>query len=144
METQELDMQMRNYKCYIGTYARDMLPSYKIFKRPVALIMNTDVGSDPGQHWVALFIDEYNRAEFFDSFGYTPFYPEVLKFLSNNKVNIIQYNAHELQSAVTSTCGAYCVLYLKMRCNDLDFCSFIKLFSKNKLANDLIVTRMLN
>jgi hypothetical protein len=106
--------------------------------------MNTVVDSKPGQHWVALFKDEYYRAEFFDSFGCAPFYPEVLKFLSNNKIYTIQYNAHELQSAVPSTCGAYCVLYLKIRCNDLDLCSFIKLFSKNKLANDLIVTRMLN
>ena len=143
METREIDAEMKDYDCYIGTFARDLMPKYKIYKRPLALIMNTDISSKPGQHWVALFIDENNIAEYLDSYGYSPLWPEILRFLKTNNVKLVQYNEHQLQSVMTSTCGAYCILFIKMRCKSFDYCSFIKLFTKNKLANDLIVTELI-
>jgi hypothetical protein len=143
METKDINKELKDYKCYIGTFARDLLPKKSIIERPIALIINTDKSNKPGQHWMALFIDKNNNAEYLDSYGFSPIHNEIINFLAISKVKTIQYNSQQLQSVITSTCGAYCVLFIKMRCNDLNYCKFLKLFTKNKLFNDLIVTKLI-
>ena len=40
---------------WFGVFARDELPDVKNKRRPFALVLNTDLRSKPGQHWLALF-----------------------------------------------------------------------------------------
>lgn len=143
MNTSDINNELKDYNCYIGTYARDLLPKKVIIKRPLALIMNTDKANKPGQHWIALFIDKNNNANYLDSYGFPPMCQEIIKFLSLNKVKYIQYNTQQLQSVITSTCGYYCIQFIKMLCNGENFCKFMSLFSKNKLVNDLKVAKLI-
>jgi len=135
MNTLEINYLLSDYSCYIGTYPRDLLPYKKVSDRS-AIIINTDDSSNPGQHWVPLFLDK-GIAEYFDSFGFKIIHNDILKFLNKNNIKKIIYNNKQLQSVTTSTCGAYCVLFVKFRCNNYSFCDFIHYFSNNTINNDL-------
>src|SRR5207237_5940687 len=52
---------------YAGTFACDMLPS--TVDHPAAIVANADPSSMPGSHWIAFYIDEKERGEYFDSYG---------------------------------------------------------------------------
>jgi hypothetical protein len=138
MDERDLNDILKSEQCFLGTFPRDKLPNVK--KRPAALIMNTDKAGDPGEHWVVLFITEENTAEYFDSFGIYPMFREIHDFLESNNIDKVIYSSNPLQSASASTCGAYCVMFIKHRCRGRSFCEFISHFTKNKPLNDLIVT----
>ena len=40
---------------WLGTFAREQIPSLQHEKRPFALVVNTDVAAEPGEHWLALY-----------------------------------------------------------------------------------------
>ena len=50
-----------------GVFASDELPL--IAPTSSLYICNTDSSSQPGKHWVAIYIDNKKKADFFDSFG---------------------------------------------------------------------------
>ena len=138
MDTNQLNHLLKDYKdCYVGAFPRDHLPKKSISKRPFALIMNTDVSNNPGEHWVALFVNKDNIAEYFDSFGRIPLFKEITEFMSLNKINKIIHNKKQVQNAMSSTCGIFSVLYIKLRCGGLSFEEFVKYFSENTIRNDI-------
>ena len=141
MNSLEIQNEMKNYKCFKGVYPRDLLPLRHISERPIAMILNTDNSSKPGEHWVALFIEDNNQAEYFDSFGFKPLCCEIKEFLKINKIHSLKYNKSRIQSVFSDKCGAFCILYLKLRCKHFSFEEFLKLFSNNYLANDLVVSK---
>ena len=143
MNTFEINNEMNKLKCFKGTFAKDLLPYKKYSERPIGFIINTDNSNMPGEHWVALFIDEQNNAEYFDSFGRQPICCEIYKLLKKNNVKTILYNKHQIQSYFSINCGVYCILYLKMRCNNFLLNEFINLFSDNLLINDETVLEIL-
>jgi hypothetical protein len=138
MNTFQINTLLSDYKCFIGTFARDLLPSKPINKLPCALIMNTDESFKPGEHWIALYLDK-NSCEYFDSFGLPPLHDEIISFLKQNKIKKILYNSNQIQSITSQTCGAYCVLFVKFKCFNLKYCDLIKVFNKNTNQNDLKV-----
>jgi hypothetical protein len=140
MNTVQINFLLSNYDCFIGTFPRDLLPKNKITKRPCALVINTDDSLNPGQHWVALFLRKNGTAEYFDSFGFSIMHKDIINFLRKNNIDNIIYNPKQLQSVSMSTCGAYCVLFVKYLCSDFTFCDFIKYFSNNKINNDIKAT----
>src|SRR6266852_1018214 len=102
MYTQEINYLLSDSDCFIGTYARDILPKNQIKTKPCALIINTDESAKPGQHWISLFLSKDGVAEYFDSFGFSFIHDDILKFLKKNKINKIIYNSKQLQSVTTS------------------------------------------
>ena len=134
---------MFDLDCYLGTFSRDSIPNKVYTQRPLGMIINTDPLDKPGQHWVALYINENNYAEYFDSFGTKPICCEIQQFLKMNRVKLVSYNKHELQSIFSSNCGAFCILYLKLRCNKFSFKEFVRVFTKNSILNDAIVVKVL-
>ena len=144
MNTDEINREMSFLECFVGTYSVNLLPENPLRKRPLGLIVNLDPHYEPGSHWVALFIDENNNASYFDSFGFPMFKKSILEFLIKNNVNQIEYNKYILQSVKSSVCGAFTILFLKMRCNGFSLAEFLKLYSNNFDNNDLIALRILN
>jgi hypothetical protein len=139
MITSEIEYEMYGTDCYLGTFPKDKVPQKRYDLRPLGMIVNTDPARFPGQHWVALFIDEDNRAEYFDSFGRQPICCEIQSFLAINDIHNLSYNKYEIQSIFSIKCGVFCILYLKMRCKGYTFRQFIDQFSSNLLYNDVIV-----
>jgi hypothetical protein len=140
MDTSQINYLLSKYDCFMGTFPRDLLPKTKITKRPCAFIINTDDSLNPGQHWVALFLRKNGTAEYFDSFGFSIMHNDILNFLNRNKINNVIFNSNQLQSVSMSTCGAYCVLFVKYLCSNFQFCDFIEYFSNNKISNDIKAT----
>jgi len=137
MNSIQINSLLSEYKCFIGTYPLDLIPKKQIMLRPCALIVNTDESSKPGEHWVAIYLYDNCSAEYFDSFGLMPLHHEILMFLRRNKIKNLVYNPNQIQSITSNTCGAYCVLFVKFKCLNFNFCDLIKCFSSNTFKNDI-------
>ncbi len=128
-------------KTFIGTYPRDMLP--KQVPWPCSLIINTDVASEPGQHWIAVFINDEGFGEYMDSYGFPPLYEEFYYFFNNCTTGYI-FNRKQLQCLTCVTCGDYCVVFIIMRTNGITFNEFFRLFTNNQLQNDILIKKYLS
>ncbi|GFT59535.1 uncharacterized protein TNCV_3406341 [Trichonephila clavipes] len=71
-----------------GVYSRDTLPP---LQENMCAIVNSDDSSQPGTHWLALFVNDKRELEFYDSFGQPPVFYNIstttyLDVLWNSKV----------------------------------------------------------
>ena len=82
-------------------------------KYPSIYIINNKPRNHPGEHWLALYYDEYGVAHFFDSYGRSPSSYGLEKFLKGTS-NEIQYNSKRIQG-YSDYCGYYCLLFLLLR-----------------------------
>lgn len=104
---------------FIGVFPADCIPLQVLRSRSrdTCFIVNTDRRSLPGKHWLAFYYNSRDRSiDYFDSFGLPlSFY----RFVSSNfgginlKVNTINRRGM-LQSATSTACGYYCILYLQL------------------------------
>jgi hypothetical protein len=109
---------------FLGVFAADKIPS----KVPTfcGFVVNTDPRSQPGTHWMAIYIDGNGNGEYFDSYGLRPFIPEHVLFLK--KLKKFRYNKTTLQSLISTLCGQNCVLYLDSK---------FRGYSMNKILRNL-------
>ena len=117
METEEVEKILAHTlkSTYVGVCAKDELPKTKL--RPLAIIVNSDPSSQPGTHWMAIYLHRDGRGKFFDSYGrYPP--PFILTFLRKQTEGEWSYNGRALQSTISTFCEAYCLLYLHARNSD--------------------------
>jgi hypothetical protein len=55
----------------VAVVSADEIPGRPIWK-PAGFIVNTDLSSGPGKHWVCFYFPKKGPAEFFDSLGHSP------------------------------------------------------------------------
>jgi hypothetical protein len=91
-----------------GVFSSDTLP-----RNPRLLICNTDTSSEPGQHWIAIHVDEYGRGEYFDSFGRPPSY-HFRRYVDKHCGYRWTYNKRQLKSIISSFCGYYCIIVVSI------------------------------
>ena len=91
-------MYYQNDPSFNSVYSRDILPD-KI--KDGAYVVNLDVYSDIGTHWIALYVNN-KTVTYFDSFGIEHISKEI-KIFTNNK-NIIA-NIHREQNYDSVMCG---------------------------------------
>lgn len=139
MDTNQINNSLREFPQYVGCFARDELPL--ITSWPCALVVNTDPSSQPGTHWVGIYINELKYGTYFDSFGLKPMHKDIISFLEQNSPAGISYNKIILQSTLpfSSACGPYCVLFISLKCLNVPFSHFLSLFSSDRLSNEVIV-----
>jgi hypothetical protein len=111
LETLLLD-DARSARYFRGVFAADAFAEVyeKTVKRfPTSLfVVNTDVSSQPGTHWVCVW-NEGERTWFFDPFGApAELYPTIYPSLSEREPIS---SAFQLQAVDTDVCGDYCYLY---------------------------------
>jgi hypothetical protein len=133
---------LKNTKNFIGVFARDQLPTKVEY--PMGLIANTDSITEPGTHWISIYIDSNGIGEYFDPFGINPQYFEFEKFLYNNCPNGYFYNRITLQCLDCVTCGEYCEAYLITRLNGGSYADYISLFTSNPDKNDVLIKTYTN
>ena len=71
---------------------RNLLPE----KKPLdmkAYIVNTDISTDPGEHWVAIYFRR-DQVIYFDSYGRPPEDHYVLPFIERNSTRWIHNTVH--------------------------------------------------
>lgn len=113
--------------------ARDQLPTLKP-GHVKAYIVNTDISSEPGEHWVAIFFKDH-KAIYFDSYGLPPI-PEWKRFMDNNSGTWI-FNQTRLQG-LSFVCGIYC-LYVLSKLNQGYTLTDIITRNQTSYINDIYV-----
>ena len=106
------DIQISRIFC--GIFPRDKFKKVRVSKTPALFIVNTDLSGYPGEHWVAIFIGNNLRGEYFDSFGLPPRTHDVQHFLEKNTIHYF-HNAKVLQYILSDTCGLFCFYYAKRK-----------------------------
>ena len=133
-----LDIDIEKY--FLGVFPVDKLPKHVPY--PSCLIANTQPSSDPGEHWVAIYIDPVGKATHFCSYGKEPG-PVICKWL-NEHTNQWVATTRRIQGGISTTCGQYCLFYLHFRCRSMPVHVIISLFSSDFRENDCIVTAFIN
>lgn len=121
-------------KYFGGVYASDMLPKVE-FSLLRAFIVNTQTSSEPGEHWVAMYIDAKRTGEFFDSYGLPPVTQKHRDFLDLH-CKRWSYNKVPLQSLESSLCGHYCCLYVAAKVNGTSLKDLVKTLKKKDRYNN--------
>jgi hypothetical protein len=103
---------------FLGVFAADEAPaqlSRDPNQYPCTYVINTDVASQPGRHWVACFASSPDSAvEFFDSYGKPhSVYPNIRMPTLQRRVH--RWSTRSFQSPRSLVCGHYCVFYICKR-----------------------------
>ena len=93
-----------------GIYNKDALEFIK--PEPGGYIVNLADSTDPGTHWVAVFLHG-KCAYYMDSFGIIPA-NEIIKFMVRyTDSKCIFYNTKQIQNINAGHCGQWCIIWLK-------------------------------
>ena len=142
MDTNEISRFLATEKSFIGVFALDKLPKKKI-KLPASLIINNDISSKKGDHWLSLVITKH-QAFYFDSFGLPIIDKQILSFLSRQKIKKVTYSTKCIQSITSNKCGLFCILFIKVvKCKKM-YEFYLEMFCETNLAiNDQLVVNYL-
>lgn len=131
-----------------GKVSQKMGPGFTSVKRPASCagcVLNTDISSGAGKHWVAVFIDARSKGawtvEYFNSAGRPPPKPVVV-WMEKTRARLIEYRKQHPDLgtspvntvAVTSIshqdgqteCGLYACFYIRKRLEGTPFSFFEK------------------
>jgi hypothetical protein len=121
-----------------GVFAKDQL------KKPLKdgfYIINLDNSTGEGTHWTALYKINDGFSFYYDSFGFPA--PEEIEDLLHK----YEYNKKQIQDIKSTSCGFYCVAFIKFMINKQDkmkaFNTFCNLFRTNTIDNEIILHQLL-
>lgn len=120
-------------KLFRGVFSSNNIEKFSSF--PYCLIANTDRMGSMGSHWVAIFVNDRNNVEYFDSYGEPP-NEDLKSHLS--KFARIKHGNVKLQSFFSDTCGYYALFFLFMRSIGIEYDSIIKIL-RNRSDRDIYV-----
>jgi hypothetical protein len=132
-------MQSTKYQ-YIGTFPSDKLPPPEQF--PSCFIANMDSSSQPGSHWVAVYITKTGKAEYYDTYGRSPL-PIFQNYLKTN-FEVFKINKIQTQSFGTSVCGQHCIYFLYHRCLGRKMETIMLSLRKDTVDNDISICDWVN
>lgn len=118
-------------KYFVGVFPSDKIPELSS-NRSFAMVINTDKSTEPGSHWVAIFVENNKKLEFFDSYGLPPdaYGSDIKHFITHYPE--VSWNKICFQSLTSNVCGPYCIYYLVKRCQGLCMYSIVShLVGKN-------------
>ena len=123
-----LDPLMCPYAVIAKVNLPDVVSTY-----PSAFVCNTHDSDQPGEHWVAMYVDQ--RGDYFDPYGQKAQHIEFTNFM-NEHCSEWAHNDNTLQSHMSTVCGEYSVAFLMFRCRNVSMSAFSRLFSTDLVAND--------
>lgn len=142
MNTLEIIKYVEQYKkngIFKGVFACDDLPD--AFDAPAAFIINLSRKSEIGSHWVALYIDIYGNAYYFDSFGVPPKNKDIIFFIRLHAKKI-KINDKQLQHISSTKCGQFCCGFIVTVLTKKPISNFVSKFSSNLYVNDIIIDQI--
>lgn len=115
---------------FIGVYPSDLIPVIRKF--PSSLVLNTDKHDEGGSHWLAVYIQDEETLDFFDSFGLPPeaYGEDIARFVMNYRH--VRRNKIPLQSLTSNVCGQYCIYFIIKRCQGLCMKLIVSQLSRKK------------
>ena len=112
---------------FAGVFMRDTIP-HAAPSRVECGIVNLNLSTQPGSHWVAYYKDGTSRL-YFDSYGqHTP--DEVERYLKTRReykegVECIVRNCVRVQKLGTTECGGLCLYVLALLCRGWDYANIL-------------------
>lgn len=116
-----------------------------MWTRSTAIVANMDDHNQPGEHWIALFLDKHGTNTYFDSYGIPP----LDLFFFRLRRNSIHWN-----SSIDGTSGNYKEISLKHAdnttvyfyniciCCRYDFNQFLYLFTEDCEYSDRLIVQL--
>ena len=129
---------VKNIPGFLGVFPLDFLRNIT-FTRPACFIINLDVSSQPGSHWIAINV-RASTIEIFDSLGLDPtsWYRKPLflllflrKFSYSHKILI----SPQIQPSYSNFCGFYALFYVLFQ-QKFSFKKLCDYFSPDLTVND--------
>lgn len=115
---------------FVGVYSCNKIPKFLLNYNksvPACAIINTERMGSNG-HWLAIFIDNSQRIEIFDSFGMSLTAYVFLHKLVSNYPQVVMQNK-QIQHPTSWHCGFYCLYFLYKRCRGASFESICNQFA---------------
>lgn len=119
----------------------------KFALRPIALISNLSPSTSEGTHWIAVWLSEDRRGEYFDSYGRRPDI-HFETYLNREADAGWVSNSRPVQSRHSTLCGAFCLQFLEAR-SQLPNVRFVELLEhlfpfSSPNDNDRLVQQRMN
>lgn len=99
----------------------DVVRAYKKGTRTIGVVFNTDPSTQPGKHWISMFIDMRRpvwEINYFDSFGNAPVAPEIVRLVSHLEDNITSTGVKVIKKLNCSS--GVCTSSVQHQMNDSD------------------------
>ena len=146
LSTRDIISCLKNVPNFVGVFSSDQLKFVKLHTFPIFFVVNLDVSSGPGLHWLSVRISR-RHIEIFDSLGLNPslwsVYPKHLfQFLSSYRFSHKFTISPILQPVNTFTCGAFVIFFILYRQNHT-YSQCLRVFSKSLSKNYLIIKHLL-
>lgn len=140
MNTIEIQKHLNKIHCSLknNVYAANRLPLY--VKTPMYLISNLDPDSEPGSHWVGMYIDRNGIGGYFDSYGRPPTGHHKAFFRRNARH--WDFNRYRIQLDWSSVCGEYSLTYLHYMYYGNTLRDYLSMFCEDKFINDIVVSQL--
>lgn len=124
-----------------GVFARNEIWKYKGGRPETFIIVNTDVRSDPGTHWLLLYWTKHGLPIYFDSYGIQPVNEDIEAYLLATSPLYV-YNRQRMQGDYSTVCGHYVSYVATQLCSGYTIPDIRKRFSPTNFnINDkLIIT----
>lgn len=132
-------------KSFKGVYSRNNLPNDSI-QYPSIYIVNSDNVDGPGEHWVAIVLENKSHGIFFDSFGKEPcYYGDELQHFFDTNVKQFQHMTRQVQSKTSNRCGFFVLTFLMLHvCFHCTLDCIKQFFDSDVNVNDRIVNNFVN
>ena len=127
-------------RTFHGVYSRDNMPKTLPSSRACSLVVNTDVKTGKGLHWIIVFITkDRDNCVYFDSFGRRPRMRREFITFVNRHVRKGVYNNRQIQATTSTACGLYCVYVIHELSGGKNIRAILRRFGANTRRNDELV-----
>lgn len=144
MDTFSITSVIKSYQrsnIFKGVFPCDSLPNQ--FSLPAIFVINLSPHTDPGSHWVAIYIASSKYVFYFDSFGLPINNKYIAQFLTKHALRIV-HNEKQLQHITSNKCGQFCCVFAISILKNCTIPSFMSKFCKNLFVNDIVIENMFN
>ena len=123
-----------------GVYSKDQLPK-ELIREKFYIVNLQDHDEGSGTHWTVFYYNKPLTSIYFDSYGF------IAPLDVENSIKPYIYNNAEIQDFDASSCGYFCIAFIKFLHNKENkqeaYKTFLKLFKLQTLKNDKILHNML-
>ena len=127
-------------KHFGGVYSKDQLPN-ELIKDKFYIVNLQDHDEGNGSHWVAFYYNYPSTSIYFDSYGFIA--PRDVQ----KRITPYIFNDKDIQDYNSSSCGFYCIAFIKFLHDKTDkekmYNTFLKLFKLETIKNDKILQELL-
>ena len=118
---------------FLGCFAVDMLPTFPN-QYPRSMIINTDIASKPGDHWLGLVLGK-DKCFYFDSFG-VPILDKNIKSYLKKRYNSAYVSDKCIQDISSELCGKFTIAFVSYVRSVSQYKKFLSIFDEKNLQNN--------